>query len=98
MAQALKADSLQATINYYQLALQVAGPDNVDEFVKRDVVLDRARQFMLVPADVVPDEKERKQAQEANAQRQALAVAAEGAVKAAPNIVDAMAQPEAQAA
>jgi hypothetical protein len=98
MAQALKADSLQATINYYQLALQVAGPDNVDEFVKRDVVLDRARQFMLVPADVVPDEKERKQAQEANTRRQALAVAAEGAVKAAPNIVDAMAQPEAQAA
>jgi hypothetical protein len=53
---------------------------------------------MMVPSDVVPDEKERVKAQKDNAERQALAVAAQGAVKAAPNIVDAMAQPEQQAA
>lgn len=98
MAQALKADELQATINYYRLAQEVVGPDNISEYVKQDVVLDRARQFMLVPSDVVPNEAERKRAADQNAARQMAAVAAQGAVKAAPNIVDAMAQPEQQAA
>lgn len=98
MAQALKADELQATINYYRLALEVAGPDNVSEFVKTDVVLDRARQFMLVPPDVVPNEKERAAAAAANQARQLAAVAGQGAIRAAPQIVDALNQPEKMAA
>ena len=98
MAAALKADELQATINYYRLAAEVAGPDNVTEYVKKDAVLDRARQQMLVPIDVIPTDDEREVAAEENAKRQAAAVAAQAAIKAAPNIVDAVAQPEAQAA
>lgn len=98
MAAALKSDQFQATINYYRLAAEVVGPDRVTEYVKTDVVLDRARQMMLVPPDVVPDEQERQQAKNDNDARIQQAIAAQAAVKAAPNIVDAISQPEQQAA
>jgi len=97
MAAALKADELQATINYYRLAAEGAGPDNVTQYAKKDAVLDPAPRQMLVPICVLPTEDERKVAAQENTKRQAAAVAAEAAIKAAPNIVDAVAQPEAQA-
>lgn len=95
MAAALKSDQLQATLNYYRLASEVVGPNRITEYVKTDVVLDRARQMMLVPPDVLPNDAEREQAKNDNDTRMAQAVAAQAAVKAAPNIVDAIAQPEA---
>ncbi len=98
MAQALKSDQLQATINYYRLAQEIVGQDRITEYVKTDVVLDRARQMLIVPPDVVPNEAERQQAKNDNDARMAQAVAAQAAVKAAPNIVDALAAPEQQAA
>lgn len=98
MAAALKADELQASINYYQLVASVVGPERVGEYISIDRFLDRTRAGMLVPPDIPTTEAERKQAADKAAAQQALAVAAEGAVRAAPNIVDAMAQPEAEAA
>lgn len=98
MAAALKADQLQASINYYRLVAETVGPQRVNEFISIDRYLDRTRQGLLVPPDISTTEDERVEAQKQNAQQQALAVAAEAAVKAAPNLVDAATQPDAQAA
>jgi hypothetical protein len=98
MAAALKADQLKASVNYYQIVAATVGQDRVNEYISVDRYLDRTRAGLLVPTDIVTTPAEQKAAQDANAQRQAAAVAAEAAVKAAPNLVDAASQPEAQAA
>ncbi len=90
MAAALKADELQAMINYYQLATSVVqAPAAVEQFVKRDVLLDRARQAMLVSPELVPTDDERQAAAEAAQAEQAGQVLGEGAVLAAPQLVQA---------
>lgn len=98
MAAALKADELQATVNYYRLAVETVGPERVNEYISVDRYLDRARQGLLVPIDVVTTVDEKVEAQKQNAQQQAMAIAAQAAVKAAPQLVDAATQPEQQAA
>jgi hypothetical protein len=98
MAAALKADQLKAGVNYYQIVAATVGPDRVNEYISVDRYLDRTRAGLLVPTDIVTTPEEQNAAADANAQRQAAAVAAEAAVKAAPNLVDAATQPEAQAA
>lgn len=98
MAAALKADELQASVNYYRLVAETVGPERVNEYISIDRYLDRTRAGLLVPPDIPTTEEEQKQAAAENAARQAAMVAAEAAVKAAPNLVDAAAQPEAMAA
>ncbi|ESZ32706.1 portal protein [Mesorhizobium sp. L2C066B000] len=98
MAAALKADQLAASVNYYNLVAQTVGQARVNEKINIDRYLDRSRQGLLVPVDIVTTADEEKAAIEANAKQQAAAIAAEAAVKAAPNLVAAATQPEVQAA
>lgn len=84
---AMKADELRAMTSYYQLAAAV-DPQNVQQWVKTDRFLDRSRRIMLVPSDVVPTDAERQQAAEAQKAEQAEALLAEGALKAAPKLVE----------
>ena len=98
MMAALKADQLKASVNYYQLVAATVGPDRVNEYIAVDRYLDRTRNSLLVPQDITTTPQERAAAAQENTQRQAMAVAAQAAVKAAPNLVDAAAQPEAKAA
>ncbi|MCF6120532.1 portal protein [Mesorhizobium muleiense] len=98
MAAALKADELQAAVNYYRLVAETVGPQRVNEYISVDRYLDRTRNGLLVPIDIVTTPDEQKAAVEANAQREAEAIAAQAAIKAAPQLVDAATQPEAQAA
>lgn len=98
MAAALKADELQASVNYYRLVAETVGPERVNEYISVDRYLDRTRQGLLVPIDVVTTDEEKAAAQQENAQRQAAMVAAQAAVKAAPQLVQAATQPDAQAA
>ncbi|CDX54563.1 conserved hypothetical protein [Mesorhizobium plurifarium] len=98
MMAALKNDQLAASVKYYQVVAATVGPQRVNEFIAIDRYLDRTRNGLLVPVDIVPTPEEKKAAQDENARQQALAVAAEAAVKAAPNLVDAATQPEQQAA
>ncbi|MBS9720044.1 hypothetical protein JYU29_04995 [Tianweitania sp. BSSL-BM11] len=98
MAAALKADELQASVNYYQLVANTVGPDRVNEKISMDRYLDRTRSAMLVPADIVTTPEEEQAAVQQNNERQMAALAAEGAVKAAPQIAGALMAPEAEAA
>lgn len=86
MAAALKADELAATVNYWQLVAQVVGPERVSEKISEARLLDRARQTMLVPPDIATTPEEEEAAVQANAERQAAMVAAQAAVKAAPQL------------
>ena len=98
MAAALKADELQASVNYYRLVAETVGTERVNEYISIDRYLDRTRAGLLVPPDIPTTDDEKKQAVADNAARQATQLAAEAAVKAAPNLVDAATQPEAMAA
>lgn len=99
MAAALKADELQASVNYWQLVQSVVGPERTPEKIHEGRFLDRARATMLVPPDIATTPDEEKAAAEATAQRQLAMVAAEGAVKAAPQIAQAaLPAPQKQAA
>lgn len=90
MAAALKADELQASVNYYQIVAATVGPDRVNEKISIDRYLDRTRAGLLVPSDIVTTEDEEKQAINDNAEARAKALAAEMASKAAPNLANAM--------
>ncbi|GAA2871882.1 hypothetical protein GGQ99_000970 [Aminobacter niigataensis] len=95
MAAALKADQLMAAQNYYNLAATLLGPDRANEKVSVDRFLDHARQVLLVPPDLATTPEEEQQAVADNTKRQEQAMLAEAAVKAAPNMVNAVAQAEA---
>lgn len=95
MAAALKADQMAAGANYYQLVSSIMGPDRANEKISVDRYLDHARQTMLVPADLATTPEEEQAAREANEQRQAAAVMAEAAVKAAPVVAGAALETEA---
>ncbi len=90
MAAALKADELAAATNYYQVVAATVGPDRVNEKISVDRYLDRTRQGLLVPSDIVTTPEEEAEAIQANAARQAAALAAEMATKAAPNLAAGM--------
>ncbi|TPN57164.1 portal protein [Mesorhizobium sp. B1-1-7] len=98
MMAALKADQLKASVNYYQIVAATVGPQRVNEYISVDRYLDRTRGGLLVPADICTTPDEQKQAIKDNQAQQAAAVAAEAAVKAAPNLAAAATAPEAQAA
>ncbi|TIX76074.1 MAG: hypothetical protein E5V24_30415, partial [Mesorhizobium sp.] len=49
MAAALKADELQASVNYYRLVAETVGPERVNEYISIDRYLDRTRNGLLVP-------------------------------------------------
>lgn len=89
MAAALKADALQATTNYYQLAAAI-DPENIGEHVHRGRLLDHARQALLVPPDVVPTEAEIVEFRKGKEQQMAAQAAAAMAERAAPQIAQAM--------
>lgn len=93
MAAALKADELQASINYYRLAGEVAAaPATMDQWVSRVRLLERARRAMLVPPDIVPTDEEIAQATAAGEAQALQQVAGEAAVRAAPQLVQAAMQ------
>lgn len=92
MLQQLKADELNASINYYRLALEITGTaQGAARYVSIDRLLEHARRRLLVPPDVVPTEAEIKAAEQQAAGEQVAAVAGEAAVKAAPQLVQAAA-------
>lgn len=95
MAAALKADELQASINYYQIVAQTVGPERVNEYISTDRYLDRTRGTLLVPPDIAATDDEKAQAIKDNAARQQQAMLAEAAIKAAPNMVTAATEAEA---
>ncbi|TGP93836.1 MULTISPECIES: portal protein [unclassified Mesorhizobium] len=98
MMAALKADQLKASVQFYQIVAAVRGVDRVNEEIAIDRYLDRTRNGLLVPTDILTTSQEREAAKQQNDAREQAAVAAQAAIKAAPNVVDALAQPEAQAA
>lgn len=99
MAQALKADELQASINYYKLAAEMAmGPPQIDQFVSRVRLLERARRTLLVPPDIEPTDEEMAASAQAAETETLAAVAGEAAVKAAPQLVQAAANENSAAA
>lgn len=93
MAQALKADELAAAVNYWQLVAATVGPERVPQKINEERYLRRARGAMLVPPDIVTTADEEQAAVQALAASQAQATLAEGAVKAAPQLVQAAAAP-----
>lgn len=86
MAAALKADELQASVNYYQVVAATVGADRVNEKIAIDRYLDRTRAGLLVPPDIVTTPEEEKAAIKQNTERQALQLAAAMAEKAAPQL------------
>lgn len=91
MLQMLKADEFTAVTNYFELANAVAG-DRAGRYVNEERFLERGRKALLVPQDVVPTPEEQKKFDEDYAARQAQAVAAEMATRAAPQLVQSLTQ------
>lgn len=90
MLQALKAEELNASINYYRLALELTGtPQGAQRYVSTERLMQHARQRLLVPPDLVPTDAEIAAAEQQAEAEAAAAVLAEGAVKAAPQLVQA---------
>lgn len=96
MIAALKADELRASTMYYELvsATAQANGRSVGEFISLDRYLDRSRQGLLVPSDIVATEDEATAAREQAAQQQMMAVAGSMAERAAPQLAQAAMQPE----
>jgi hypothetical protein len=95
MAAALKADELQASVNYYQVVAATVGPDRINEKINIDRYLDRTRAGLLVPSDIATTAAEEEQAKADNAKIAAQRLAATMAEKAAPNLANAALQQEA---
>ena len=99
LAAALKADELTGMVNYYQLVVSVRGQQQLtSRDIQLDRFLDRARNIMLVKPDIVPTEAELKAAEGQNATDNLTALAGEAAVRASPQLVQAAANENAQAA
>ncbi|MER2536883.1 MAG: portal protein [Rhizobiaceae bacterium] len=94
MIAALKADELRASSMYYELVAATVGPDRVNEWISIDRYLDRSRQGLLVPADILPTEEEAAQAKADNDQRAAMQLAATMAERAAPQLAQAATEME----
>lgn len=90
MAAALKADELQASVNYYQVVAATVGPERVNEKISIDRYLDRTRSGLLVPPDIATTPDEEKTAKEENTASQTAQLAAAMAEKAAPNLANGM--------
>lgn len=97
MASALKADRLMATIQYVEMTNALFDLPHLDKVAKRQQLLDAIRLALMIDPELVPSEAEVQQAQQDENEQQAAAVAAEGAVRAAPQLVQAATQPQAAA-
>lgn len=98
MASALKVDRLMATINYVEVTTALLQLPGLDKVVRRQAMLDAVRLALMIDPEMVPTEAELQAAETDEANEALAAVAAEGAVKAAPQMVQAAANENAQAA
>lgn len=87
MMQALKADKMQASVNYAEVANSLVGPDMLPYYVSLDRTLDRVRDGMLIEDDIVPTEQERQAFLQQRAQTQMAQQAGAMAERAAPQLV-----------
>lgn len=89
MAQAMKADKMMASSQYYQIASTLAGPQ-VGRFINLDRYLEQTREALIVDPYILPTDDEAAQSvQEANDAQTGAAIAAMGE-RAAPQLVQAM--------
>lgn len=88
MAMALRADKLQATMNYVQIASEIGGgPQNVPRYANLDRVMKQTREALIVDADVVPTPDEVEAFDNQMAQQQTAAAVGAVAERAAPQLV-----------
>lgn len=98
MASALKTDRLMATINYVEVTNALLSLPHLDKVAKRQTLLDTVRLALMVDPTLVPSAAEVKAAEDAEKQEAVAALAGEAAVKAAPQMVQAAANENGQAA
>lgn len=94
MAMALKADELQATIQYVELMSALMANPATPQVARVDEIARSARAALMINPAIVPSEDEVAAAQQGQAAQQLDAVLGEAAVRAAPNVVQLAAEAE----
>lgn len=92
MATALKADQMTAVANYIDMVTGVVGPQLARRYVDQDKAVEYFRDALMVPRELVPSEPEQQRIDTEIETEQAAAVVAEGAAKAAPQLVQSLAE------
>lgn len=88
MTAALQADEMANLAQYIELMTAFVGPQKLPMHLHEDRASKRFGEGLQIDRELIPTDDERKALRDQQAAEQEQAIAAEAAVKAAPNIVD----------